>query len=198
MATAQNLGSTSTRMHAPQSGHTGTEMSQATIESKALLSDKAARFTESVIREMTRQAMHYGAVNLAQGFPDFAAPQVIKDAAAAAISGDINQYAITWGARGLRHAIAQKAKDWHGLQFDPETEITVCCGSTEAMISTLMAITNSGDEIVIFEPFYENYGPDAILCGATPRFVKLHPPGDADGDWTVDEHELRSAFSKRT
>jgi len=174
------------------------KMGQVATTSKPLISDKAARFTESVIREMTRQAMQYGAVNLAQGFPDFPAPQPIKDAAAAAIAGDINQYAITWGARGLRHAIAQKAKDWHALDLDPETEITVCCGSTEAMISTLMAITNPGDEIVVFEPFYENYGPDAILCGATPRFVKLHPPADAEDDWILDERELRRAFGNRT
>lgn len=166
--------------------------------SKPLLSEKAARFTESVIREMTRQAMQYGAVNLAQGFPDFPAPSMIKEAAAAAITGDINQYAITWGARGLRQAIAAKAKAEHGLIVDPETEITVCCGSTEAMISTLMAITNPGDEVVVFEPFYENYGPDAILSGATPRFVKLQPPADPDGDWVVDERELRAAFSTRT
>jgi aspartate/methionine/tyrosine aminotransferase len=173
-------------------------MSQGATTSKPIVSDKVARFTESVIRDMTRQAMQYGAVNLAQGFPDFAAPQVIKDAAAAAIAGDINQYAITWGSRGLRQAIAQKAKDWHGLNIDPEAEITVCCGSTEAMISTLMAITNPGHEIVVFEPFYENYGPDAILCGATPRFVKLHPPADPDGEWFLDGHELRAAFNHRT
>jgi aminotransferase len=173
-------------------------MSHAATTPKRFISDKAARFTESVIREMTRQAMQYGAVNLAQGFPDFSAPQPIKDAAAAAIAGDINQYAITWGARGLRQAIAQKAKDWHRLSIDPETEITVCCGSTEAMISTLLAITNPGNEIVVFEPFYENYGPDAILCGATPRFVKLHPPAEPDGEWILDEHELRAAFSHRT
>ncbi len=165
---------------------------------KRLLSDKATRFTESVIREMTRQAMLYGAINLAQGFPDFAAPEKIKHAAQEAIAADCNQYAITWGAKPLRDAIARQMRVWQGLEVDPETEITVCCGSTEAMIASLLAITNAGDEVVIFEPFYENYGPDAILSGATPRFVKLHPPAAPQDEWTVDRQELRSAFSYRT
>src|SRR5208282_5195411 len=140
------------------------------------LSDKVEHFTESVIREMTRQAMLYGAVNLAQGFPDFAAPAEIKQAARAAIEGDVNQYAITWGAKNLRNAIARQMGVWQGITVNPEKEITVCCGSTEAMISTLLALCNAGDEIVVFEPFYENYGPDSVLSGATPKFVKLHPP----------------------
>jgi aspartate/methionine/tyrosine aminotransferase len=165
---------------------------------KRLLSDKAARFTESVIREMTRQAMMHGAINLAQGFPDFAAPDEIKRAAREAIAADCNQYAITWGARPLREAVARQMMLWQRLDVDPETEITVCCGSTEAMIASLMAITNPGDEVVIFEPFYENYGPDAILSGAAPRFVKLHPSADAAGEWTMDRDELRAAFSPRT
>ncbi|MBV8206210.1 MAG: aminotransferase class I/II-fold pyridoxal phosphate-dependent enzyme [Acidobacteria bacterium] len=173
-------------------------MSNASAAAKSLLSHRVAHFTESVIREMTRQAMQFGAVNLAQGFPDFPAPDSIKQAAAAAIAADINQYAITWGARGLRHAIAAKAREWHGLNIDGETEITVCCGSTEAMISALMAVTNPGDEIVLFEPFYENYGPDAILCGAIPRFVKLHAPANPDGDWALDPGELRAAFNSKT
>jgi aspartate/methionine/tyrosine aminotransferase len=145
------------------------------------LSSKAARFTESVIREMTRLALQYRAVNLAQGFPDFPAPAEIKRAAQEAIAADINQYAITWGAKSLRDAIAEKFEPALGRALDPEREITVCCGSTEAMMSAMMAVINPGDEVVVFEPFYENYGPDAILSGASPRFVKLYPP-----DWTFD------------
>src|SRR6202163_922377 len=144
--------------------------------SKHFLSDKVSQFTESVIREMTRQAMLYGAVNLAQGFPDFAAPAEIKQAARQAIDTDVNQYAITWGAKNLRNAIARQMGVWQGISVDPEKEVTVCCGSTEAMISTLLAVCNTGDEVVIFEPFYENYGPDSVLSGAKPRFVKLRPP----------------------
>ncbi len=165
---------------------------------KTFLSDKVARFTESVIREMTRQAMLYGAVNLAQGFPDFAAPEEIKAAARAAIDADVNQYAITWGAKKLRDAIARQMGVWQGIAVDPEKEVTVCCGSTEAMISTLLAVCNAGDEVVVFEPFYENYGPDAVLSGARPRFVKLRPPEDAGGEWSFDEKELRAAFDKNT
>src|ERR1700739_2045780 len=137
--------------------------------SKHFLSDKVEHFTESVIREMTRQAMRYGAVNLAQGFPDFPAPTEIKQAAQQAIAGDVNQYAITWGAKNLRNAIARKMGAEHGISIDPEKEITVCCGSTEAMISTLLAVCNVGDEVVVFEPFYENYGPDSVLSGARPK-----------------------------
>ena len=158
-----------------------------------MLSAKAEQFTESVIREMTRLAMKHGAVNLSQGFPDFAAPAEIKEAARQAISDDINQYAITWGAKPLRDAIVEKFERTQGVRMDPEREITICCGSTEAMMSTMLAIINPGDEIVVFEPFYENYGPDAILSGATPRFVKLSPP-----DWTYDERELSAAFSPHT
>jgi aspartate/methionine/tyrosine aminotransferase len=160
---------------------------------KKIVSDKADRFTESVIREMTRQANLYGAVNLSQGFPDFAAPQEIKQAACDAILADINQYAITWGAKNFRNAIAEKSAWYLGLDVDPERHITVTCGSTEAMIAALMAITNPGDEVVVFEPFYENYGPDAILSGATPRYVTLHMP-----DWSFDEDELAAAFNNHT
>ena len=167
-------------------------------QTKQSLSDKVAQFTESVIREMTRQAALYGAVNLAQGFPDFAAPAEIKQAARTAIDGDVNQYAITWGAKNLRNAIAQQMGAWRGITVDPEKEITVCCGSTEAMISTLLAVCNAGDEVVIFEPFYENYGPDSVLSGARPRFVKLRPPESDGGEWTFDERELRAAFHKST
>lgn len=165
---------------------------------KQFLSDKVSHFTESVIREMTRQAMLHGAVNLAQGFPDFSAPQDIKQAAQSAVAADVNQYAITWGAKSLRNAIARQMGIWQGITVDPEKEITVCCGSTEAMISTLLAVCNAGDEIVIFEPFYENYGPDSVLSGAKPKFVKLRPPKDESGEWTFDPKELRRAFDKHT
>ena len=160
---------------------------------RRMLSAKAEQFTESVIREMTRLAMKHGAVNLSQGFPDFAAHAEIKEAARQAIADDINQYAITWGAKPLRDAIVEKFERTQGIRVDPEREITICCGSTEAMMSSMMAIINPGDEIVVFEPFYENYGPDAILSGAAPRFVKLRPP-----DWTYDERELAAAFGPHT
>ena len=160
---------------------------------RGMLSAKAEQFTESVIREMTRLAMAHNAVNLSQGFPDFAAPAEIKEAARQAISDDINQYAITWGAKPLRDRIVEKFERTQGVRFDPEQEITVCCGSTEAMMAAMMASINPGDEIVVFEPFYENYGPDAILSGASPRFVKLRPP-----DWTYDEVELAAAFGPHT
>jgi aspartate/methionine/tyrosine aminotransferase len=162
------------------------------------VSEKASRFSESVIREMTRQAMLHGAVNLAQGFPDFSAPEAIKRAAQEAIAADINQYAITWGAKKLRDGIARHTQETQGMTVDPETEITVTCGSTEAMIAALMAVTDPGDEVVIFEPFYENYGPDTILSGAQPRFVTLHPPTSAQGEWSFDEKELRAAINPHT
>src|SRR6201993_3960954 len=161
--------------------------------SRRMISAKAEHFTESVIREMTRLALKHNAVNLSQGFPDFAAPAEVKEAARQAISDDINQYAITWGAKPLRDAIVKKFERTQGVKYDPEREITVCCGSTEAMMSAMMAIINPGDEIVVFEPFYENYGPDAILSGASPRFVKLRAP-----DWTFDEKELSAAFGPHT
>ena len=154
---------------------------------------KARQFSESVIREMTRLAMEHGAVNLAQGFPDFPAPAELKEAAVAAIRADINQYAITWGARNFRRAIAERFSEATGLAVDPEQQVTVCCGATEAMISSLLAVVNPGEEVVVFEPFYENYGPDAIISGAVPRFVRLEPP-----DWTFDPAELARAFNERT
>ena len=160
---------------------------------RRMLSAKAEQFTESVIREMTRLAIKHNAVNLSQGFPDFAAPEEVKEAARRAIADDINQYAITWGAKPLRDAVAEKFASTQGITVDPEREITICCGSTEAMMSAMMAIINPGDEIVVFEPFYENYGPDAILSGATPRFVNLRPP-----DWAFDERELAAAFGPHT
>jgi len=173
-------------------------MSETSAPPKQFLSDKVGFFNESVIRDMTRQAALYGAVNLAQGFPDFPAPAEIKLAAQEAIADDVNQYAITWGSKNLRNAIARHMQEWQGISVDPETQITVCCGSTEAMISTLLATCNQGDEVVIFEPFYENYGPDSILSGAKPRFVKLRPPATDDGEWTFDERELRVAFHSGT
>jgi aspartate/methionine/tyrosine aminotransferase len=160
---------------------------------RRMLSAKAEQFTESVIREMTRLAQKHNAVNLSQGFPDFPAPAEIKEAARQAISDDINQYAITWGAKPLRDAIVEKFARTQNVTVDPEREITICCGSTEAMMSTMLAIINPGDEIVVFEPYYENYGPDAILSGATPRFVKLRTP-----DWSYDEKELAAAFGPHT
>ncbi|HKQ53199.1 MAG TPA: aminotransferase class I/II-fold pyridoxal phosphate-dependent enzyme [Pyrinomonadaceae bacterium] len=157
------------------------------------VSEKASRFTESVIREMTREALKYGAVNLSQGFPDFPAPEDIKERARQAITDDINQYAITWGAKDFREAIARKSEWYLGLDVDPETEITVTCGSTEGMIAAMMATVDPGDEVIVFEPFYENYGPDAILSDARPRYVPLRAP-----DWTFDRDELRAAFNERT
>ena len=156
-------------------------------------SAKASRFTESVIREMTRLASLHGAVNLSQGFPDFPAPEEIKEAARRAVTADVNQYAITWGARPLREAIARKFTALYGTPIDPEREVTVTCGSTEAMIAALLSLVDPGDEVVVFEPFYENYGPDAILSGAVPRFVRLRPPS-----WSFDPEELAAAFSPRT
>ena len=165
---------------------------------KHFLSEKVEHFTESVIREMTRQAMQYGAVNLAQGFPDFPAPAEIKKAAQDAIAADVNQYAITWGAKSLRNAIARQMQEWRGLTVDPEREIVVCCGSTETIVATLLAVCNKGDEVIVFEPFYENYGPDSIISGAKPRFVSLRPPQDPGGEWTFDSQELREAFQHHT
>jgi aspartate/methionine/tyrosine aminotransferase len=160
---------------------------------RSFISQKAARFSESVIREMTRLAHRHQAVNLAQGFPDFPAPAVLKEAAKRAIDADKNQYAITWGAKAFRDALAKKHERFSGIAIDPERELTVCCGSTEAMISALLATVDPGEEIIVFEPWYENYGPDAILSGATPVYVKLRAP-----DWSYDPAELRAAFSPRT
>jgi aminotransferase len=184
--------------------------------SKLRGSFKATQFTESVIREMTRLNQMYGGVNLSQGFPDFAAPQAVKDAACAAIQADVNQYAVTWGTRSFREAIAAKFERLYGVPVVPDEQVTVCCGATEAMMASMMAIINPGDEVVIFEPFYENYGPDAILSGATPRYVTLTPdpstslgagpstslgagPSTSLGaSWTFDPDELARAFNERT
>ena len=169
------------------------------MTSRPRTSLKASQFSESVIREMTRLANAHGAVNLSQGFPDFPAPDAVKQAACEAILADVNQYAITWGAKPLRDAIAADAMARRGGTVDPEAHITVCCGSTEAMMAAMMAIVDPGDEVIVFEPFYENYGPDAVLSGATPRFVRLREPGTTSGgDWWFDREELAAAFSNKT
>ncbi len=171
--------------------------------SKLTGSKKATQFTESVIREMTRLNHLYGGVNLSQGFPDFPAPQAIKDAACAAINADVNQYAVTWGAPPLREAIAREFTRRYGLEIVADEQVTVCCGTTEAMMSTMMAIVDPGDEVVIFEPFYENYGPDAILSGATPRYVTLHAPdpsapaGFAQGELVVRSGRARGGVQRQ-
>ena len=156
-------------------------------------SERIVNFTESVIREMTRLAMEHGAINLAQGYPDFPAAEALKQAAVDAIHADINQYSITWGSRPFRNAIAAKYARTYGMEFDPEREVTVCCGATEGMVASMLAVLNPGDEVVLFEPFYENYGPDTELCGAKRRYVPLYEP-----NWTFDREELRRAFNSRT
>jgi aminotransferase len=163
--------------------------------SRNRISRKAASFTESVIREMSREAVKYGAVNLGQGFPDWSAPEAIKQKAMGAIAADHNQYAITWGVKSFRDAIAAKTKWFPGLDIDPETEITVTCGSTEAMIAAMMATVDAGEEVVVFEPFYENYAPDVILSDAIPRHVPLRRSVDG---FVFERAELRSAFNERT
>ncbi|HLX36944.1 MAG TPA: aminotransferase class I/II-fold pyridoxal phosphate-dependent enzyme, partial [Candidatus Binataceae bacterium] len=157
------------------------------------VSHKTRFFTESVIREMTRRALRTGAVNLAQGFPDFPAPTEIKEAAKRAIDEDYNQYAITHGSPNFRAAIAAKVRSYNKIECYPDKNVTVTCGATEAMIATMMAIINPGDEVIIFEPFYENYGPDVTLSGATARFVTLRDP-----DFSIDRKELEAAFTRRT
>jgi len=156
-------------------------------------STRTDSFTESVIREMTRLAMEHDAINLAQGFPDFPAPEELKEAAKRAIDLDLNQYPITWGERELREAIASKYERFYGMRVDPERNVCVTCGSTEAMIASLLGVLDAGDEVVIFEPYYENYGPDSILSGAVPRYVSVRPP-----EWQFDEGELEAAFGPRT
>jgi len=142
---------------------------------------------------MTRLALVHGAINLAQGFPDFAAPEVVKEAAVEAIRADHNQYAITWGAKRLRDAVAAKTARFYGYEPDPEREVTVSCGATEAMMAALLATINPGDEVIVFEPFYENYVPDAAISGATLVFVPLEEP-----HYRVDPDRLRAAFGPRT
>ncbi len=158
-----------------------------------LTARRTATFTESVIREMTRIAQLHEAVNLAQGFPDFPMPEPMKDAACTAIQADINQYAVTWGSAALRNGIAEKYRRWYQMAVDPAREVTVTCGATEAMAAVFLALLDPGDEVIVFEPFYENYGPDAILAGATPVFVPLEGP-----HWTIDPERLAKAFTRRT
>jgi aminotransferase len=162
-------------------------------EVKERTSKKAERFTESVIREMTRLATRYGAVNLAQGFPDFPAPEEMKRAACEAIQRDINQYSITWGAKSLREAIAERSKAYNKIDCDPESEVVVTCGATEAMCVAMLACVDPGEEIVVFEPFYENYGPDGILAGANPKYVRLDAP-----DFALDRDRLANAIGPKT
>jgi aspartate/methionine/tyrosine aminotransferase len=163
-------------------------------------SQKATQFTESVIREMTRLNHLHGGVNLSQGFPDFPAPDIVKEAAVAAIRADVNQYAVTWGTRAFREAIAAQFGRRFGMTISADEQVTVCCGATEAMMATMMAIIDPGDEVIVFEPFYENYGPDAILSGATPRFITLREPDALAGrtEWTFDPAELANAFNDKT
>ncbi|MFA6212404.1 MAG: aminotransferase class I/II-fold pyridoxal phosphate-dependent enzyme [Candidatus Obscuribacterales bacterium] len=162
-------------------------------KTRKIASNRANQFQESVIREMSRLSAQHQAVNLAQGLPDFPCPPELKEAVTRAVFDDVNQYAITWGDKFLRAAITEQTKKFTGLTIEPETDITVCCGATEAMVATMLALVDPGDEVVVFEPFYENYGPDSILCGAVPRYVKLHAP-----DWTFDEDELAKAFNENT
>ena len=157
------------------------------------LARRTEGFTESVIREMTRLNQVHGGINLAQGFPNFSAPAALKDAAKRAIDADVNQYAITWGSKTLRDALSRSYADLYGMAVDAETMLTVTCGATEAMVSTLLAIVDPGDEVIVLEPYYENYGPDADICGATPVYVALRPPANV-----FDPDELRAAFGPRT
>ena len=161
-------------------------------QTRPSVSSKTASLSESVIREMTRLADKHGALNLAQGFPDFAAPADIKAAAVKAIQDDYNQYAVTWGSPNLRRAISEKAEWFNGIHSEPDKNVTVTCGSTEAMMATVMALAEAGDEVIIFEPSYENYTPSTVFAGATPRPVPMGP------DFGLDEEALKSAFSTRT
>ncbi len=158
-----------------------------------MISKRVQGFTESVIREMTRVNNQHGGVNLAQGMPNFPPPKELLEAAHRAIDGDFHQYAITWGTPRLRQAIADKYMRFYGMELDPERHVTVCCGSTETMLSTLLAVLNPGDELIIFEPFYENYGPGCIIAGAEPVFVPLEPP-----DFSFDPDRLARAVGPRT
>jgi aspartate/methionine/tyrosine aminotransferase len=168
-------------------------MTSTTTSARRFQSARITEFRESVIREMTRLAIQHGSVNLAQGFPDFPAPAELKAAAQKAIADDFNQYPITWGVKPFRDAICQSYKRFYNLDIDPEREVTVCCGATEGMIATLLALLNQGDEVIVFEPFYENYWPDSQLSGATIKYVSLHPP-----NWDFNKDELSAAFNSRT
>lgn len=164
----------------------------ATVTTRLRTARRTHGFTESVIREMTRVAQEHGSINLAQGFPDFAAPEMLKEAAVEAIRADINQYAVTWGTPRLRRALARKYQQWYQMEVDEAREITVCCGATEAMAAVMLAIVDPGDEVIVFEPFYENYGPDAILCGAKPVWVSMDPAQP------LDLERIAAAFNDQT
>lgn len=166
--------------------------------SRSRTSEKASRLVDSVFPRWTRLAIQHGAVNLSQGFPDFPAPLEVKDAARAAIAGDLNQYAATSGAKALRDAIAAGVTRRHAVAVDPDVNVTVCCGGTESMAATMMALVDPGDEVIVFEPFYEIYSPDVLLAGATPRYVKLQEPAAPDADWKFDPAELAAAFNNKT
>ena len=153
------------------------------------LSERTKTFTDSVIRRMTRVSLQYGAVNLSQGFPDFDPPKEILDRLAEVSHEDFHQYSITWGAKNFREALAEKQSRLMGFSIDPEREIVVTCGSTEAMMAAMMTATNPGDKVAVFSPFYENYGADAILSGAEPIYVPLHPP-----EFSFNPDELETAF----
>jgi len=164
-----------------------------TAQAQTRASATAASLTESVIREMTRLALQHNAINLAQGFPDFPAPDQVKRAAVAAIEADLNQYPITWGQRSLREALADKYHQHYAMVVDPERDVCVTCGATEAMIAAMVGCVDPGQEVIVFEPFYENYGAAAAIAGAVPRYVTLREPG-----WSFDEAELAAAFTSRT
>src|SRR5688572_2156130 len=170
---------------------------EARARAMTLVSARTAQrthvFTESVIREMTRVAQLHNAINLSQGFPDFAAPDFLKEEACRAIMGDVNQYAITWGTPRLRDALVRKYSDWYGIEVEGDREITVTCGATEAMAAVMLAVIDPGDEVIVMEPFYENYGPDAVLCGAAPVYLTLEAPG-----YEIDGDRLRSLITPRT
>lgn len=157
----------------------------------AQLSNRTSNFTDSVIRRMTRISNEFGAVNLSQGFPDFDPPKEITDHLASVASSGPHQYAITWGAKNFRDALSRKQEHFSGVHYDSETEMVVTCGSTEAMMAAMMSVTNPGDKVAIFSPFYENYGADTILCGADPIYIPLVPPA-----FNFDADLLEDAFRK--
>ena len=157
------------------------------------ISQRVQGFTESVIREMTRVNNQYGGINLAQGMPNFPPPPELVQAAHRALDGDFHQYAITWGTPSLRQAIAEKYRRFYGMDVEPDRHLTVCCGSTETMLATLLAVLNPGDQVIVFEPFYENYGPGCIIAGAEPIWVPLEPP-----DFSFDPDRLARAVTPRT
>ncbi len=163
------------------------------VSTRLRASLKASSFTESAMTEMNRLAVVHDAISLGEGSPDFPALQELKEAAARAIADDHNQYPVTRGVPAFREAIAAKYARDYGMSVDPESEVCVTCGSTEAMIAAFLGVLDPGDEVVVFEPFYENYAPDSVLAGASRRFVTLRPP-----DWTFDGDELRAAFSAKT